>query len=185
MGDGAVSRAASAGLWAYRLAQLGPLGWVGVALLVVAGGVLGVAVPDLRSSTQRLQAETTLQLRKSAAPADPALTDAGRLQQLREAWPARAQALDLIDGIHRAAAEHGVGLTQGEYRQVALGAEGAVQLQITLPALAPYPAWRSWLGQVMNEMPVATLEEVTLRRADIAEPRVEARVRLSMPLRSD
>ena len=92
--------------------------------------------------------------------------------------------MEAIDAIHRAAAANGVKLANGEYRLARDGGARLLRYQITLPARASYPQLRAWIGEVMNAVPSAALDEISFRRDDVGSDSVEARVRLTLFLRA-
>lgn len=119
--------------------------------------------------------------RRSAAPPDAAARSLAALEGL----PAADQALQAVARMHRSAAAHGVVLAQGEYRIQRDAGARWWRYQIHLPAHAPYPPLRSWIAEVMNTVPGAALDEVSLRREDAGQADLDARVRFTLYLKAD
>ena len=101
------------------------------------------------------------------------------------ALPSAGGALDAVAKIHGAASTHGVLLSHGEYRLVRDGSARLWRYQISLPARASYPHLRAWLADTLSAVPSASLDELSLRRADSSGDVVEALVRLTLYMRAD
>lgn len=162
-------------------------GWpasVGLLLCVAALAAYPLLVLPMQREADSVRVQLP-QLRKSLAqrPAAPQ-TEAQRLTDLVAGLPAPARALTVIDTIHRSAGEHGVALSNGEYRLLQSGGAPWMRYQITLPARAPYASARAWLADVMNAEPALALDDLSLRRESTGDPTVEMRVRMILFLRA-
>ena len=166
-------------------------GWAAVAALLLAG--LAVAIQLF--GVQPLRART-VELHKVLAAVRPAALKVPSREeiQLRDiagfyaALPSAGGAgggLDAVAKIHGAAGTHGVSLSHGEYRLVRDGSARLWRYQITLPARASYPHLRAWLAETLSAVPSASLDELSLRRADSGSDVVEALVRLTLYTRAD
>ena len=60
------------------------------------------------------------------------------------------------------------------------GEAGLRRYQVTLPVVAPYPAIRAFLGDVLEQLPTAALEQVAFERKRIGASAVEAQIRLTL-----
>lgn len=175
-------------LFAHLRFQMVRHGWplpAGLALIGIALGLRLLGSEPLRARASALEAtHSALRDRRDQAP------DADELQRRKLAafyasLPTGAGALETITTIQRAADANGVTLAHGEYRLSRDGSAPMMRYQITLPARSDYPRLRSWLTDVMNAVPSASLDEISLRREDAANDTVEARVRLTLYLRAD
>lgn len=81
------------------------------------------------------------------------------------------------------AAKNGLVLNQGEYKTARDAASGVTTYQIILPVKGGYQAIWQFAMQALRDMPFAALDEVAFRRESIAEPVVEARLRLTLYLK--
>lgn len=162
-------------------------GWPAVAGLVLLAAAIGVqliGVARQRSQAQELRVGLPeLRQRLAQRPKQPE-AESGRLDAFLNGLPGASGALEAIDAIHRAAAIHGVTLSNGEYRLVQEGTARWLRYQITLPARAAYPQLRAWLADVMDAVPTAALDEITLRRDAVGSDAVQARVRLTLFLKA-
>jgi len=168
----------------YRLHQHGWPAAAGLALLLAALGVmlLGV-VPMQQKTAQMARDQAPLRLRMVASAEIP---DADASQAARaglNSLPDAAQALDVIASLHSAAQRHGVALASGEYRVVREGKAPWQRYRVSLPARGTYPQLRAWMAEWMNASPAVVLDEFGLRRDDVAQDTVEARIQLSLFVR--
>ena len=82
------------------------------------------------------------------------------------------------------AAKAGLDLSRGEYKFVYDKASRVSSYQVLLPVKGNYGAiWRFALD-ALRALPFASLDEVSFKREDIANPVVEARVRLTLYLKA-
>jgi len=80
------------------------------------------------------------------------------------------------------AARNDLALDSGEYRLANARDGGLARYQITLPLRGGYAQVRSFLDQVLTQIPAAALEEVTIRRDSVGARATETRVRLTLYL---
>ena len=85
-----------------------------------------------------------------------------------------------LASLNRIAAAHGIALAHAEYHVLNEGEAGLHRYQVTLPIEAPYPAIRAFLGDVLEQLPTAALEQVAFERKRIGASAVEAQIRLTL-----
>jgi len=81
-----------------------------------------------------------------------------------------------------AAQRNGLSLDKGEYR---LGQDKEFRLaqyQVTFPVRGTYAQVRGFVNAVLDAVPAAALDEITLKREAIGEQNLEARVRFTLYL---
>lgn len=159
--------------------QLGALGVA--ALLLLAGGYLfmSLALNPLESRNRMLD-ETLARIRAqtSADPGSPASARAQlavfygffRRSESLAAWLRR------IDEAGRRA---GLSLPSADYQSLDDG-ERLTRYRITLPLKGSYVQVRAFLDRVLNEVPVASIDQVSFHRAEPDSDRVEAQVTLTL-----
>lgn len=165
--------------------RLGAAGVVGIALLAFAGMFALSALVPLRGEVARLEAEAADLRRqlKSAPRSDAAPAPvADQLATFYAFFPAPESAPDWLGRIHSIGLRHGVELVAGEYRIERAPAPRLARYQITLPVQGPYGQVRRFVGEVLEQVPAAVLEEFTLRRDSVESAQVEARVRFALYL---
>jgi hypothetical protein len=154
-----------------------------VALLLCATGVAAWAwllphrAQQARLMAQPLPVPSTL----ASAPPPPSANQnlAGFYDVLGEKRYAEQQVKVLFD----LAAKSGLALTQGEYKSAYDKASGVSTYQILLPVKGQYGAIWQFAMQSLREMPFAALDEISFRRDSIADPTVEARLRVTLYLK--
>jgi len=80
------------------------------------------------------------------------------------------------------AGKHGLVLAQGQYKSGYDKASRVATYQVTLPLKGSYQAIWQFALQVLRSVPFASLDELSFRREQIAEPTLEARLRLTFYL---
>lgn len=167
-------------------------GWpaaAGLVLLIVAAGLQWFWAAQNRTLTDRAMADQTALRQLLAKRIQPAAIPDQAINQLLALVSIDTLAIENVAIIHQRAEANGVKLATGEYRLVREGGGGNVgdaggtrllRYQIALPARATYPQLRAWLADVMNAVPTAALDELSLRRDDIGNGTVDARVRLTL-----
>ena len=155
------------------------LGWPGVAGIALIMAALAAQLALVRPMQSRIESLSTPAAKSRAAKAARDMP-AERLErfhrQFREAGPLPGQ----LAKLHRIAARHGIALPRGEYRLMGEPAGAPRQYQVVYPVAAPYPAIREFLGEALEALPTAALEQVSFERKRIGEAAVEAQVRLTL-----
>lgn len=80
------------------------------------------------------------------------------------------------------AAKNGLVLAQGEYKSSYDKASRVASYQVTLPLKGSYQAVWQFALQALRAVPFASLDELSFRREQIADARLEARLRLTFYL---
>lgn len=180
-----ISRAAW--LARHRLQQLG---WPGVLALGLFTFCLAFYLSALLPAREKLQAleqdAAMLQERMQPSTKPIRAADAGgpetQLAAFYTAFPSNASTPDLLQKIYRAAATSQISLDQGAYRLVA-DRDGRLQrYQITLPLKGSYPQIKAFLARIMKELPTLALDSISFQRQNIADPVLDAQVRLTLYL---
>lgn len=85
-----------------------------------------------------------------------------------------------LSSVFATAREMDVILDIGDYRYVHNHGEAFGRYQIELPVIADYPTIRALVAKLMNDMPYAALDDLSLMREDIDSDLVDARIRLTL-----
>lgn len=185
---------ASPVLWAGRLRWLSRrwlriLGWPGV--LAVAGlAILPVfylsAIRPLQAQLDDVSRGVAQQYeRKALARKSGSVRVRGPDEQLAEYYgffPPVRSAPQWLEKLVALAERRGISLDQGEYQVDPDKVGKLVRFQMTLPVKGEYPQIRRFLADLPAELPVAALEKIQFERHSIADPQVEARIRLVLYL---
>jgi Tfp pilus assembly protein PilO len=109
-------------------------------------------------------------------------TAAEQLAEFYRVFPGEKSSPQWLEKLAALAESHGLSLDQGEYAPAPDKLDKLVRYQITLPLKGEYLQIRKFLSDLPVELPVVALESIQFQRQKIADPVVEARVRLVLYL---
>ena len=168
----------------YQLQRQGWLAFAGLLLLLLALALQWIWVDGLHARNAelhaQLQAQRQAQVQKPQASEDKAQRQAAFYATLPDA----SAAMDAIGVLNRAAARHKVVLVTAEYRVARQGTGPLLRYQISVPLRADYVHLHAWLTEVMNALPNAALDDLSLKRDDAAQELLDARLRFTVFLRA-
>ena len=169
-----------------ELERLGWPGVIGLGLLAFAAMIAVSALLPLQSEVARLRdAADALQRRVGGGDRAGARPQAQeQLATFYAFFPPPETSPDWLGRIHAIAQAKGVQLQSGEYRLERAASPRLRRYQMTLPVQGTYAQIRGFVGEVLEQVPAAVLEEVSLKRENVETQRVEARVRLTLYLGS-
>jgi hypothetical protein len=161
------------------LRRLGPAGVVGIGLALACAGfyVSALAPLEQEAAAQRLALERL----KTRTPHRP-VSSGGREEDLRRfqaLFPSASELTDEVDRLHRLARRAGLDLAQGEYR-LERRVSGLWAYRVTLPVRGSYPQFRDFIGAVLKDMPIASIDALRFERKRAAETQLEAQVRVTL-----
>jgi hypothetical protein len=163
------------------LRKLGPLGVLGIGVLLASGGFYASALVPLEQemAAQRLALENL----RSRTPYRPASNNrADELRRFYNLFPPAADLTAELERMHRIARGAGLDLAQGEYR-LERRAAGLWAYRVTLPVRGTYPQLRGFLAAVTKEMPIASIDALRFERKKAADTQLEAQVRVTLHAR--
>ena len=166
---------------AWRLGHTGRVGLVGVGL-IAASGIFYVSthlpvvreVTALRADLEAARTQGGRRPVKAVGPEShlPALSG-------RNGMP------DLLGVILEKATDAHLELDAGKYDVTTSKLGRITRYKVSLPVIGPYPQVRQFLDATLGALPAATISELSLERKSVADPVVEAQVRLSVFTRSE
>jgi hypothetical protein len=156
--------------------HLGRPAWAALALAVALGALQWRVVPGLEAERQQLEARL-LQRAGKAPHASPVAPQAARPAPALQ-LPAGSQRAADTELLVDAALRHGLVLERADYALTAPGAAAATRLQATLPLTGTYGALRRYVAAVLNALPHAALESLTIERADAQATQLQATAHL-------
>jgi len=161
------------------LRRLGTAGVLGIGLLLACAGfyVSALAPLEQEAAAQRLALERL----KTRTPHRP-VSSGGREEDLRRfqaLFPSASELTDEVERLHRLARRAGLDLAQGEYR-LERRVNGLWAYRVTLPVRGSYPQFRDFIGAVLKEMPIASIDALRFERKRAAETQLEAQVRVTL-----
>jgi len=163
------------------LARLGLPGVLGIGLLLAAAGfyLSAVAPAGREIAAQRLAAER-LRARTPYLP----VTAGGREEELRRFYalfPPIERLSAELEELYGLARASKLELAQGEYR-LDKGV-GLWSYRVTLPVRGSYAQIRAFVGAVLREKPIASLDALRFERKKAGEPMLDAQLRLTVHFR--
>jgi len=175
----ALSRAA----WTVKRALI-RLRWPGLAGLGLLLFTAGLTVVAIQSERQRLHTLTdevaTLSARLGQrGTATAPMGGRGQLSNFYAFFPLTENVPELLSRVHRAAAQNRLFLERGEYKLSREADFRLARYEVTLPVSGDYARVRGFVNDVLESVPCAALDELTLKRESIDQPELQARVRFS------
>ncbi len=167
-----------------RFAQrLGWPGGIGVLLGVLA--LLELLTGALPAMEQTHEIETQIaRLREPArsnAPIGPGenADAASQLDAFERFFPARSAQNESLKLMFSLSEGIGVELARGEYRLETDKTLKLTRYQLTLPVTGSYPAIKTFIGKVLQDIPSASIDTLSLQRRAASEELLEAVLRIS------
>jgi Tfp pilus assembly protein PilO len=157
-------------------------GLTGLVLLVIAVAFYAFTVQPARERLRVLAAERTqLSARLGSRGGEAARpSERGQLSNFYAFFPLTDAVPELLGQIARAAQHNRLSLDKGEYR---LGRDKDFRLaryQVTFPVRGSYAQVRGFVNAVLDAVPAAALDELTLKRETIGDQDLEARARFTL-----
>ena len=168
----------------YQLQRHGWLTGAGLLLLLVSLSLQWLLVEPMHASNEDLRSELSAQRRKRVQKPNLQEDSAKRQAAFYSTLPDSSDTLHAVAVLNRAAKAGAFTLSHGEYRVTRQGSGPLLRYQITVPLHTDYPHVRAWLVQVLNQLPNAALDEVSLKREDAAAPILDAKLRLTLFMRA-
>jgi Tfp pilus assembly protein PilO len=165
----------------WQIRRTGQRGLIGIGLLATAA-VFFVSthwplVGQVQSMREDLQTAVTTAAKRAAHVSTIATDDP---RHLLESLPNRAEVPKILGVILTQADGAGLSIDTGKY-DVAASRNGAVtRYHVGFPVTGPYPAVRSFIDQVLKEVPTASISELSIERKNVADGVVEANIRLTL-----
>ena len=149
---------------------LGLSGLVALVLLLAAAAFSSFFLAPLEARNRALLSAL------SRKPAAPALPGADKVEAVYEYLRKEEETTDWLAKLHAIGAATGVQLKSASYRTQRTDAR-IVRYEIVLPATGSYAQIRDFLRRALQEIPVLSLDSISLKRAD---NRIQAEMRLTL-----
>ena len=166
------------------------LGWPGLlgTILILLAGIMSVTVvqPKHRQLSQLQQQNQPLRIRIAQAahagiPATGTADELAKFYSFFDGYPAT----HWLDKIYAAAAAQNLLLQQGEYRMTADPIGKLARYQISLPVEGSYPQIRRFVAQVLTDVPIAALDDISFKRETVGSPQLAAHIKFTLFLSAD
>jgi type II secretion system (T2SS) protein M len=164
------------------LSCLGTAGILGLGVLFACAGFWFSTLQPLQQEIAAQRA--ALERLRARAPHRP-IGPGGREADLRRFYslfPPSQELPNEVERLHRLARGAGLELAQGEYR-LERRAIGVWAYRITLPVRGSYLQLREFLGALLKDMPIASLDALRFERKKAAEAQLQAQLRITLHVR--
>ncbi len=164
-------------------AELGVLGTVSLALLAAALAFFFWVLAPLEAQGERLDRRLTEKARVGVREANPirAASPGGKVAAFYQFFEREEATIEWLAKLYAIGKAVGVELRAAEYRLVETR-QRLVRYEIVLPLSGSYSQVRAFLENALNEIPIASLDQVNLHRKRANDPQVEAEARLTLHL---
>jgi hypothetical protein len=170
--------------------MLGTTGVVGIGLAVFSAAVyFGSAKPaeqrleQLRLEKARLERASERRAQDGAQAAPASLEQ--RLHAFYKMLAAEESTGELLQSIDALGRKHGLVLRLGNYRFSREAGARFGRYELTYTAQAPYFQARLFMRDVLRELPMVSLDDVSIQRAQTTAGTTEITVRFSMLVRAE
>ena len=160
----------------YRLRdQLGAMGMVALALFVVAGAFMTLVLQPLKEQSRVLAAKADMIENRAA----PAANSGEKLAAVYDYLRKPEQTTDWLAKLYAIGRATGVELAQANYKTQ--GAAGKLErYEIVVPLAGSYTQMREFLKRALAEIPVLSLDQISLKRENRRDGTVQAELRLTL-----
>jgi hypothetical protein len=110
------------------------------------------------------------------------LSTEDQLAVFYDKFPAEGNSSQWLGKLVALATNRGLSLNDGEYKATRDRVGKLVRYQMTFPVKGPYPKIRQFLTDLPEALPVVALENVQFERQKVADPDVEAKIKLVLYL---
>jgi len=182
MSASALQAAADRWRWQLQLAlrQLGPVGWLALALGAVAAMLWLGPLHASRREAEALRSDTAELARQQQASRGDAQPDerspARQWARFEDRLAPETGTSAAVARVIAIARHHGVALNQAEFKLSTAGDEPMSRYTLVLPLQADYRSIRGFVREVLREVPGIALQEFSLRRSELKSPLLTARL---------
>ena len=157
-------------------------GLAGLGLIIFTAGLTAVTIQSGQERLRGLNEEVaTLSARLGQRGATSASASGrSQLSNFYAFFPSTENVPELLARIHQAAIQNQLLLKKGEYKLSREADFHLARYEVTLPVSGDYNRVRGFVNDVLQAVPSAALDELTLKRESIDQPELEARVRFSL-----
>lgn len=163
-----------------HLRGVGRAGVTGIALLILAAVAYVLFVIPLHENVRTLATEVADTQARMTGRLSPAERRDMQLSSFYGYFPQADSSPLWLGKIYGAAKQAGVELASGEYEFQRTDGSRLGRYRMSLPAHGSYEQLREFVAAVLQEVPAASLDDISLRREDIGSPDLEARLRLTL-----
>jgi hypothetical protein len=164
----------------FLLQRLGPIGWLGLAMLLVAlVGLAALVLPKqgyITALDGEIERQADLARQRAHSPQAEPLTPAQQLTAFYKVFPRGSTIPDWLELLNETAQKHEIELDMGDYVMGKSDSGRLEQFRISLPVQATYPQIRAFIRDALARMPALALESVAFKREQVDEDFIDARI---------
>jgi hypothetical protein len=166
------------------LLAIGPLGIVGVGLLVCAAAVfLGWVIPT-RTDASAMQQQMLTRGEQGPDARETVPVSQDPLADFYDFFPSAETSAQWLGKVYAVAERERLDLPRGEYRLVSPAGEPIATYEAVFALRGRYSQLRAFITGLLEEIPIVALDDVRLERQRTADNMVDARLRLTFFLRN-
>lgn len=162
-------------------------GMLGMALLLGAGVMTVTDVQLKTAQVSELQQESLSLKRRIAQAAQSGIPVTGNEDDLAKFYGFfdNSSTTSWLEKLYAAAASQNLQLLQGEYSLKQDPDSKLMRYQISLPVHGSYPQIRRFVAQLLTDVPIASLDDISFKRESVADAVLEAHIKLTLFLSAD
>ena len=170
----------------YKLRQLGWQGWLGMLLLTLSlVTIVLVTIPRTQNLQQLTNDIVALKVHQNRGVTTPKSdTQFDKVKKFYTLLPRQLDANQKVAEILHTANKSGLIANKVEYATQSASSP-LMQYQIKLPVQGSYIQVRQFINHVLNTLPAVALNELSLKREDIATDLVDAKLQFTIYLKRD
>jgi Tfp pilus assembly protein PilO len=157
--------------------RLGALGLAALAVMAAAAGFDFVVVKPLEASNAQLEKRVSLQAPRTGA-GEPGQA-ASKVAQVYAYLQKEEETTDWLAKLHGIGAATGVQLKSASYRTEKTAGR-IVRYEMVLPLAGSYPQMRDFLQRALAEIPVMSIDQLTLKRESRDDGTLQAELRVTL-----
>ena len=164
------------------LSILGRPGIAGIGLLLFAAVVFFSSVGPMRAELAAMQRSVSAQYERAGSQI-PRPSRPEPLSDFYEFFPPAETSAGWLATVYAIAAREHLDLPKGEYRLTSSPGNSIATYEAVFALRGNYPQLRAFMAGLLQEVPIAALDDVRLERQRTADSTVDARIRLTFFLR--
>ena len=164
----------------YRIHQLGPVGLLGIGLLLSAVAVWLLVVrtgeQEIQGLSQKVQARQIQLAAKNQVGSIVELSKEEKISAFYKQFPVTARVPDLLKNIFEAAEHAELSLETGEYALLHSESDRLARYRVALPVKGSFAQIIRFMDVVLKDMPTIALESANFKRENIDDAVVSAKL---------
>jgi hypothetical protein len=165
-------------LWLALVRQYGPIGLLGIALLLASGAVALLLTPQLQERSVALEEELGQAARAAVASQRPRTP--GETVLPSDVLPEITTNAADMSRLYELAATNHISTPKAAYRLTPVAASWYLAYEVRLPVTANYVALRRFTADALNQLPNLAIDGIRLSRLDATTDSVDAELRLTL-----